>query len=90
MVTSLTLLEDFMALGMNNLIDFRTVQGLKTSGRKVELVACSFSAVELKLPILWSSEEQQKQLKFDYEKCLQIFMIENPLKRPSTNNFWIS
>ena len=52
MATSLTLLEDFMALGMNNLIDFRTVQGLKTSGRKVELVACSFSAVELKLPIL--------------------------------------
>ncbi|CAB3992126.1 hypothetical protein LOTGIDRAFT_163266 [Paramuricea clavata] len=33
---SLSKLEDFMALGLNNLVDFLAVRGLKTSGRKVE------------------------------------------------------
>ena len=41
-------------------MDFLAVHGLKTSGRKAELVACAFLAVELKLPIIESSEEQQK------------------------------
>ena len=45
MGTSLTALKDFLALGKNNLVDFLTVQSLKTSGRKVELVARGFSAV---------------------------------------------
>ena len=41
-------------------MDFLAVQGLKTSGIKAELVACAFLAVELKLPTIESSEEQQK------------------------------
>ena len=42
------------------LVDFLAVHELKSSGGKAELVACSFLAVELKLPIIESSEEQQK------------------------------
>ena len=41
-------------------MDFLAVHGLKTSGGKAELVAHAFLAVELKLPIIESSEEQQK------------------------------
>ena len=41
-------------------MDFLAVHGLKTSGGKAELVACAFLAVELKLPVIESSEEQQK------------------------------
>lgn len=49
-----------MTLGINNLVDFLTAGGLKKSGRKDKLIARDFSAAELKLPILQSSEEQQK------------------------------
>ena len=34
---------------------------------KIELVARAFAAFEMKLPIIASSEEQQKKLKLDYE-----------------------
>ena len=37
--------------------------GLRTSGRKAELIAHAFFAVELKLPIIESSEKQQAKLK---------------------------
>ena len=46
-------------------MDFLAARGLKTGG-KAELVARTFSAVELKLPIIESSEEQQAKLKKDY------------------------
>jgi hypothetical protein len=68
-----------MSLGMNTLADFLAVRGLNTSGRKVELVARAFSAVELKLPILASSEEQQAKLKIEYEKRLSSYQICDPL-----------
>ena len=45
---------------LSALVDFLAVHGLKTSGGKAELVACAFLAVELKLPIIESSEEEQK------------------------------
>lgn len=49
-----------MTLGINNLVDFLTTGGLKKSGRKNKLIARDFSAAELKLSILQSSEERQK------------------------------
>ena len=39
------------------------IYGLRTSGRKVELIARAFLAVELKLPISESSEKYQAKLK---------------------------
>ena len=38
--------EDFLAMGRNNLEDFRSVCGINKSGRKVELVAKAFEGVE--------------------------------------------
>ena len=63
-------LQDFWDLGRNalgnTLVDFLAVYGLKTSGGKTETVAHAFLAVELKLPIIESSEKQQAKLKKYY------------------------
>ena len=59
-----------MPLGMKNLVGFLTAGDLKKSGRKVKFISLAFSAAELKLPILQSPEEQQKQFKFEYENHL--------------------
>ena len=67
-----------MALGVNTLVDFLAVRGLKTSGKKVELVARAFSAVELNLPIVQSSEEQQAKINKEYESRLKTFEICDP------------
>ena len=56
-------LQDFWDLGRNTLVDFLAVYGLRTSRRKAELIARVFLAVELKLPIIESSEKQQAKLK---------------------------
>ena len=43
----LELYDDFLELSVKQLTDFLTVRGLSTSGRKVELVARAFTAMEL-------------------------------------------
>ena len=55
--------QDFWDLGRNTLVDFLAVYRPKTSRRKAELAAHAFLAVELKLPIIESSEKQQPKLK---------------------------
>ena len=52
-------LQNFWDLGRTTLVGFLVVRGLKTSGGKAELVADAFSAVELKLLTIESSEVQQ-------------------------------
>ena len=47
---------------MNSLLDFLAARGLNTTGRKIELVAQAFAAVDMNLPILASSEEKQNKL----------------------------
>ena len=64
---------------MNCLQDYLSARGLKTTGRKIELVARAFAASEMKLPIIASLEEQQKKLKLDYENRLRRFKICHPL-----------
>ena len=54
--------KDFLQLGMNCLQDYLSVRGLNTTRRKTELVARAIAAFEMKLPIIASSEEQQKKL----------------------------
>ena len=76
---ALSTYKDFLQLGMKGLQDYLPVRGLNTTGRKIELVAQAFAALEMKLPIIASSEEHQKKLKLDYENRLQKFKICDPL-----------
>ena len=66
-------------LGMNSLVDFLAAHGLKTTGRKIELVARAFAAVDMNLPILASSEQQQNRLNITYQNRLRFFKIGDPL-----------
>ena len=74
----LTTYEEFLDLSVKQLADYLTVRGLATTGRKIELVARAFTAMELKLPILESTEEQQKRLKQDYANKLQSLQLFDP------------
>ena len=56
-------MQYFWDLGRNTLVDFHAVYGLKTSRGKAELIAHAFLDVELKLPIIESSEKQQAKQK---------------------------
>ena len=64
---------------MNCLQDYLSARGLKTTGRKIELVARAFAASEMKLPIIASLEQTQKKLKLGYENRLRRFKICDPL-----------
>ena len=77
---SLSKLEDFMDLGCHALRDFLSVRGMITYGTKNELVARAFTAVEMKLPIIQSSEEQKMKLKAEYDKRLNLHGVTDPLK----------
>ena len=52
--------QDFWDLGKNTFSFSGFSLQYMDSGGKAELVACAFLAVELKLPVIESSEEQQK------------------------------
>ena len=58
--------KDFLNLGVKELTNYLAFRGLKTSGKKVELVARAFAAFEIKLKIVASSEDQLKRLKYEY------------------------
>ena len=45
----LTTYEDFFKLSVKQLTDYLSVRGLNTSGRKVELIARTFAAIESKI-----------------------------------------
>ena len=75
---ALTSYEDFLELSVKQLTDFLSVHGLSTSGRKVELVARAFAAMELNMGIIDSTEEQHKKLKSTYENKLVQLQIPDP------------
>jgi len=52
----LTRYEDFLEFTFKQLMYFLAVRGLATSGRKIELVARAFTAMELKMEIIESTE----------------------------------
>ena len=70
--------EDFLEISVKQLTDYLSVRGLNTFGRKIELVAKAFAAMELKMEIIESTEEQQKQLYSTYEKKLLKLEIPDP------------
>ena len=57
---------DFLDLSIKDLTNYLSVRGLNTSGKKVELVARTFAAFELKMNIIASSEEKKLKLECDY------------------------
>ena len=70
--------QDFLKLNTKQLSDFLAVRGLNTSGRKVELVARAFAAVELKLDIIESSEQQLEKLRHACNELLRKLEVPDP------------
>ena len=70
--------EDFLDLTVKQLTDYLSVRGLNSSGRIVELVARAFAAMEMKIEIVQSTQEQQKQLVHSYQKKLEELGIPDP------------
>ena len=54
--------KDVSDLTVKQLTDYLSVRGLNSTGHKVELVAWAFAAKEMKIEIVHSTQEQQKQL----------------------------
>ena len=70
--------EDFLNLSVKQLINFLTVRGLSTTGRKIELVARAFTAMELNIEIIETAEEQEKNLKQSYADKLKALDLIDP------------
>ena len=57
--------ERFFNMNVQALQEYLTVRGISVSGyKKAELIARAFSAAEMNLPIIMSSEEQTKAYYF--------------------------
>ena len=65
-------------MSVKQLTDFLAVRGISSSGRKVELVAKTFAAVELGFNIIESTEQQQTNLDKNYKKKLTELNLPNP------------
>ena len=64
--------HDFLSMNVNNLKDYLTVRDISVSGyNKIELVAQTYSATEMDLPINLSSADLTKNL-LEYSKRLRI------------------
>eukprot|EP00795_Rhopilema_esculentum_P009831 gene9831-18406_t len=71
--------QDFLDMGVNSSKDFLTVRGVSVSNyTEVELVARAFSAAEMGLPIVMSSEDQAKLLQQEYKKRLKEMDLSDP------------
>lgn len=76
--------EDFLKMTVKELQEYLTARGITTSGyKKAQLVARAFSANEMSLPILESTEEQKKILKDDYCKTLTQLKLPDPKEIPT-------
>ena len=83
----LTTYEDFMELSLKQLSDYLSARGLSTSGKKVELIARTFAAMELKLDIIESSESQKIKLQAQYHNKLSELQI--PDQKLIAKSKWI-
>ena len=70
--------EYFMELSVKQLSDYLSVCSLSTSGKKVELLARAFAAMELKSDIIKSTESQEIKLQAQYENKLSEQEIPDP------------
>ena len=70
--------EYFMELSVKQLSDYLSVCSLSTSGKKVELLARAFAAMELKSDIIKSTKSQEIKLQAQYENKLSEQEIPDP------------
>ena len=77
--------EDFLNLSVKQLVSFLTVRGLSTTGRKVELVARAFTATELNIEVIKTTEEQEKNLKQSYKDKLKALDLIDSNSAPIEN-----
>ena len=65
-------LQRLFCMDINHLKDYLTVRGISTSSyTKIELVVRAFSASEMDIPIIQSTEEQAQMLIEGYRKKLK-------------------
>ena len=68
-------------MDINHVKDYLTGRGISTSSyTKIELVARAFSASEMDIPIIQSTEEQAQMLNEEYRKKLQDYNLLDPCK----------
>ena len=73
--------KDFFCIDINHLKDYLTVRGISTSCyTKIELVARAFSASEMDIPIIQSTEVQAQMLNEEYRKKLKEYNLLDPCK----------
>ena len=78
--------DDFLQWSVDSLVQFLCQRDISTTGKnKVQLVALAYSSVELNLPIKVSNEEQERQLKFDYDSQLSELKLKDPKLASSEN-----
>ena len=71
--------EGFFFMDINHLKNYLTVRGISTSYyAKIELVARAFSAAEMNIPIIQSTEEQAQMLNKEYRKKLKDYNLPDP------------
>ena len=77
--------DDFFGMTVSSLKDFLSLRGLSQCGKKVELVARSFGAYELNVPIKYSQEEINTALKKVYhDRLKQHGLATDPNSIPDT------
>ena len=64
-------------------MDYLSVRGLKTAGKKIELVARAFTAMKMKMEIIENAEEQKK-LDLYYKNLIKELNTIDPKKVPMT------
>ena len=73
---------------VQELKDFLRLRGLKVSGKKAELVARAFVAVENKVKTVKTAEEVQEEIRLEYEHKL-VFGDES-FPDPMTLDGWLN
>ena len=66
--------EDFLDMNIKDLQDYFAVRDLNTYGRKIKLIARAFAALELKIEIKSTSEDQRKRLETEYLQNIRTFL----------------
>ena len=77
--------EDFLNLSLKQLVSFLPVWGVSTTGCKVELVARTYTTMELNIAVIKTAEEQEKKLKQLHTDKLKALDLCEPNSVPMEN-----
>ena len=73
--------EDLFCMDINHLKHYLTVRGISTSSyTKIELVARAFSAAEMDIPVIHSTEKEAQMLNEEDRKKLKDYNLPDPSK----------